>query len=325
MISLSESHLVDAQHLYDVYDHKSLPKHQAIMLLSNATGAYVHLSILKGDFTAALYFCRLRVKLLHRVWSPSEDRYLDKDGQKSTRNQTCRIEELAQSMSSLSLIKSSQPTTGGAQNDFNTHFLIPHLFDALTNLAEIFAHEGLLPECQYYMEQSAKVANNAPGTSYQTRYHEQLGHYLLRGAYLESGQSHLSKAELTWTFADPIRQPLALQSALARKFLESLDVPSAISTLGLVDHTLELIMQADFVDRIGLKQSCVANSQVLSNPTLNTTQCTKPKIRSRSKVVSKPNGASSTTNSVTSSENSRGNELMGLQYVKARLLRGHAA
>ena len=317
---ISESHLTIARDLYHGYDHKKLQGNQPIEFLSTAASVYAQLSAARGDSSKALFFCRLRVKLLHRLWAGPDDRV-----SRSTNHEaklSVEVEKIAESMTSLSICNRSRPlalTTGGTElNEFDKHSLIPQLFNALTDLAEIYAHEGLLPESQYYMEQSAKISSNASSTAFQTRYHAQLGHYLVRGENIESGVFHLNKAEAALTSEEPNRHIVNLQLARAEKHVKSGELTLAMSSLEFADSALEKMMQIKFMDRlIRPKQANVA--------LLDASPPTKSGIRSKSRTPANKGAACATVVSETAPGRPRANEISTLQYTRARLLRRQAS
>ena len=319
LIQISESHLVIARDLFHDYDHKRLQGNQAIELFSSAANVYAQLSTARGDSSKALFFCRLRVKLLHRLWSGAEDR-VSRSANHGAKL-SVEIENIAESMTSLSicnpsrLLVSNRGNTG--LNEFDKHSLVPQLFNALTNLAEVYAHEGLLPESQYYMEQSAKVSSNASSTAFQNRYHAQLGHYLVRGESLESGAFHLNKAEAALTSEEPSRYLVILQLARAEKHVKSGELTLAMSSLEFADSTLEQIIQIKSIDRLRSKQTKVA--------LLEASPPTKSGIRSKSKTLANKGAAYTSVASENASASTRGNQLSALQYTRARLLRHQAS
>ena len=259
------------------------------------------------------------MKLLHRLWSGPGDRV-----SRSTSHEaklSIEIENVAESMASLSVCDGSRllvSTRGGTEpNEFDKHSLIPQLFNALTNLAEVYAHEGLLPESQYYMEQSAKISSNASSAAFQTRYHTQLGHYLIRGESFESGVFHLNKAEATLTSQEPNRHLVTLQLARAEKYAKSGELTSAMSSLEFADSTLEKMMQMKSMDRLRPKQTNVA--------LLEASPPTKSGIRSKSKILANKGATCTTVASETASARPRANELSALRYTRARLLRRQAS
>lgn len=319
LTQISGSHMAIARDLFHDYDHKRLQGNQAIELFSTAASVYAQLSAARGDSSKALFFCRLRVKLLHRLWSGPEDRV-----SRSTNHEaklSVEIENIAESMTALSICNRSRPlasTRGGTElNESDKHSLIPQLFNALTNLAEVYAHEGLLPESHYYMEQSAKISSNASSTAFQTRYHAQLGHYLIRGESIENGIFHLNKAEATLTPDEPNRHLVILQLARAEKYVKSGELTLAMSSLEFADSTLEKMMQIKSMDRLRSKQIKVA--------LLEASPPTNSGIRSKSKVLANKGAACTTVASETSSARPRANELSALRYTRARLLRRQAS
>ena len=318
LTQISESHLAIARDLFHDY-HKGLQGNQAIELFSTAASVYAQLSAARGDSSKALFFCRLRVKLLHRLWSGPEDRV-----SRSTNREaklSVEIESIAESINALSICNRSRPLASTRRGteliESDKHSLIPQLFSALTNLAEVYAHEGLLPESQYYMEQSAKISSNASSTAFQTRYHAQLGHYLIRGESIENGVFHLNKAEATLTSEGPNRHIVMLQLARAEKYVKSGELTLAMSSLESAGSTLEEIMQIKSMDRFRSKQINVA--QLEASPPTNSG------IRSKSKNLTKKGVTCTTVASETASARPRAIELSSLRYTRARLLRRQAS
>ena len=164
------------------------------------------------------------MKLLHRVWSKSENPRFEPSGDQESRIVSNDIENLAGRVNSLSISKSSVPslpsTKATQRQPSNMCSLVPQLFDALSSLAQLYTHYGLHPESQYYMEQSAIVAKNA-GLLFQSRYHAQIGQYLICSGNLEDGKSHLNQAEAACGMAGPSGNFVAVQMVLVEMYTKT--------------------------------------------------------------------------------------------------------
>ena len=301
---------------------KRLPGYQGIQSVAAAAGIYAQISSARGEFSYALFYCRLRVKLLHWVWSKSENQTFSPSENKAL--QSDEMGKLTDSLTSLSFSNPSLPTAPPRMyRECSVSIagsLAPQLFDALTSLAEVYAHQGLLSDSRYYMEQSVKVAKNA-GASFQSRYHTQLGQYLVRSGDLESGKSHLSQAKATCNTTESVRHFIALHIAFAESLAKSNESHLAISTLAVANSKLQTVMQADFTDRV----VCEGPHRVLKrvqNP--ETLLSVKDQVTGATKAAAKRKAATTSQVPQASSAKSRPD---GIAFVrmKAILLRYQAS
>ena len=303
---------------------KRLPGHQCIQYVAAAASIYARISSAKGDFSKALFYCRLRVKLLHWVWSKMEHQTIGPSDNKALLRD--EVDMLTESLSSLSFSNPSlpklQPTNNTECSISKTGFLTPQLFDALTNLAEVYAHQGLLADSRYYMEQSVKIAKNA-GPSFQGRYHAQLGQYLVRSGDMENGNHHLSQAGAMCNTTEPICQFMALQMALAESLAKSNKPQSATSALAIANSKLESMMQKDYTDRIVCGGSGSLARGVQNIPIGDTTTTVKSQITGGTKIAAKRKGP---TNSqvLQGASKSRADDCIAFVRIKATLLRYQA-
>lgn len=238
-------------------------------------------------------------------------------------------ENLVHSINSLSISKSSLsitlPSGVSQRSKIETHSLISQSFHSLTSLAEIYAHGGLLPESQYYLEQSAKVAKNVSATAFQCLYHVQLGQYLVRSGNIQEGVSHLDKAEALWIAEEPNKYPVTLQLALAEKHVKTGESLLAMSALVSADSTLGELMQADFIDRLGQKQPHIPVSQTQGDAVTEASPPTMHKVRGKLEAVGNRGTACTANSSLLTSTQPRKSDLLALQCTRARLLRRQAS
>ena len=302
-----------------------LPGHQCIQSVAAAASIYARISSAKGDFSKALFYCRLRVKLLHWVWSKLENQTLDPSENKTLRRD--EVDMLTDSLSSLSVSNPSllklQPTNYMERSVIKTGSLTPQLFDALTNLAGVYAHQGLLADSRYYLEQSVKVAKNA-GPSFQGRYHAQLGQYLVRSGDMENGNNHLSQAGAMCNATEPICHFMALQMALAESLAKSNKPQSATSALALANSKLESMMQTDHTDRIVCGGSGSMVRGVQNNSIGDTSSTVKSRITGGTKIAAKRKGPTNSQVLQVASAKSRADDCIAFVRMKATLLRYQA-
>ena len=241
---------------------------------------------------------------------------------------TNEIEKLTDSITSLSISQSSLPTTSSTKatkgNSSQTCSLVPQLFDALANLAELYAHEGLISESQYYMEQSAKVARNA-GSSFQSQNHAQSALYLIRGGDVEKAKSHLNQAGAMGRTTEPIRLLVTLQMALAERYEKSDEPQMAMSALALAISELENMMQTDHIDRFGGKPWHSTVTDVHNFSAVETSPPTNSKIRGQTKLTTSGKSASVAQASSNMSAKSRQSHCVALHRMRSRLLRHQAS
>lgn len=327
LIWISESNLNTARDLFNGFDSKTVPGHQSIQLVAKAASIYAQLSSVRGEFSKALLYSRLKVKLLHCVWSKSEDRGFGPSDNAAPRQEGNEIEKLTHSLTSFSLSQSSLQkgsSTKSTQGHVSkTCSLVPQLFDALVGLAELYAHEGLVSESQYYIEQSAKVARNA-GPSFQRQYHAQSALYLVRSGDVEKAKSHLNQAEVMGQTAEPARQLVTLQMAIAEWHEKSNEPQLAMSALALANSKLEDMMQTDHIDRFGGKSWHSAVTEMQNSSLAEISLPTNSTIRGKKKPTTVKKAASITQPFNTSAK-SRQSHCIALHRMKAVLLRHQAS
>ena len=262
------------------------------------------------------------MKLLHRLWSRSEERGSGTSNNKALHNLGGEVEQITESMTSLSITKPSTPAAGATEHsNVDIHSLIFHLFCALIDLGDVYAHEGLFSESQYYMEQSAKILDNASSIALRTRYHARLGQYLVRGGKMQSGISHLDTTEALLKSAKPNGHAIEIQLALSEMYVKSKKLTSAMSALTLASTTLEKMMQENLTDGFSPKRS---NTVVLET-SINTHTGVPPPIKSRTMCKSKAAINKRAKSPRAAAAKPRSTELAALQCTRARLLRRQAS
>ncbi|KAL8830112.1 MAG: hypothetical protein Q9191_001615 [Dirinaria sp. TL-2023a] len=245
----SKQHMKQAKQAWDkaVLSSKSDPdcKRLIVLLTADAASIYSGISKAEGWPIRTLFLCRLRVKLLHGVWTGLQRRY---KRQLSTA-MTDTVDEsdagLPATMSSMSLTEKEPSPTPLAKQRISSlrHMwsLVPCLFHGLVNLSRAYAHEGLLSEAQYYVEQANKVAKNVPAASYEGRFHAQAGQYKVRSGKIESSTRYFEKALLGLQAERQDHHYLRLQSYLAEKYMLEGDLTSAESALCRAENALDML------------------------------------------------------------------------------------
>lgn len=262
------------------------------------------------------------MKLLHRLWSSSEERGFDDGNNRALLNSGGEVEQITKSMTSLSITKLSTPAAGATgHSNHRTHSLIFQLFCGLMDLGEVYAHEGLLSESQYYMEQSAKILDNASSTALRIRYHARLGQSLVRGGKMESGMSHLQTAEALLKSARPNGYSIESLLALSEVYVKSNEIPLAMSALTLADTALENMMQENLTDRLSSKHS---NTAILEKSSSTSTEV-PPTTKSGRVCKSKAAVNQRAKSPKTAAAKPRSTELVALHCIRARLIRRQAS
>ena len=250
----SEQHVVQAgDNFQQALSNEALPKsnldrnYQVALMTADAANVYSMLAVAQGRPMRALYFSRLGVKILHRAWASLHDPKNEPKDSNTSSTSCGKGDDLIASMSSLSISAHAPAPVTLARRKLPTRrriwSLVPRLFHGLLRLSTLYAHQGLLPEAQYYTEQAQKVAKNVASASYQGRFHARAGHYMVRSGDSESSIIHFDKAEVAHQAHRQDQYYVSFQLFLAEKHTLDRQFRSAESAFAIADTTLEHIMK----------------------------------------------------------------------------------
>ena len=218
--------------------------------------AYVSSSIAAGNgqFSKALLLSRRSVKLNRRAWAT-----LERSQSKSITSDYLRskllddaTDMLTNSVSEMSISNSQAvqtiTTTYVALQGVPFWSLVPRLFRCLHHLSQIYAHEGLFSEAQYYSEESQKIAEAVNARYLKSQSLTQLGSYVVRSGSSEQGAKILEQACDTTSSLRRDRHFIVLQLHLMRMYASKKDWRSAESAAALCEQTLGNILSSAFID-----------------------------------------------------------------------------
>ncbi|KAB2580712.1 Separin [Lasiodiplodia theobromae] len=141
-------------------------------LLSEASHVYSLLSLSSGYPSEALAYAKQCVNLNRKIWLTVENRKPRSDTKDPT-NPDGELEEVANGMAKISVQGAVAPPTmsmtHGALTGAAFWSFVPSIFRGLTQLASVFAHQGMLQEAVYFSEQASKVAAAVEADSFMVQ------------------------------------------------------------------------------------------------------------------------------------------------------------
>ena len=172
-----------------------------------------------GQSTHALFYGRKGAKLAHRAWALLERRT---SGRSNTRQETPQgeVDNLSEDLSNnLSLRTPVIPSLSTKHDSLKTApfwSLAYQLIRQLTRLGELLAHEGLISEAQYYVDQACKVADALQSRPFQASVAILQSDVESRAGKLEKAHSGLNKARDLLEGLPPSLLNVKFNLALAR-------------------------------------------------------------------------------------------------------------
>lgn len=230
----------------------SKERSQFAPMLADANYAHSLTAAAKGKFSEALLFARQNVKLNYRAWvalGPWNDKARtlgDTDTSESDGD------TMVNQMSSLSLANSQAlpkvSITHATQQAAALWGLVPRLFYGLAHLSQLFAHEGLLPQARYYIEQCQRVVDAVHSVSLRGRSLALLGSYFTRNGEIEKGLDLLRQAEKATLGPQNDQHVVLLNMFLADNYALQRDADSEANASHSAERILGHLMKKSFVE-----------------------------------------------------------------------------
>ena len=335
----SEEHLSVAQSVFEKDIDKEKLRHstfkersRTIQLLSDAFYAYSLIAVANGQFSKALSFARQQVKLIYRAWGMLEQRV----GKLDLSNNTIFFEKdsnaLVDQISRLSINAHAQSpcatlTTHAMLQSAPFWSLVPRLFRGLIHISQIFAHDGLFLEAQYYLEQSQKIAHKIASTGLKSQSLSYLGDILTRNGQIEQGMTFMQQAlEARSSLLDD-HHMISLQLFLANNLTLQSKKKSAADAFEYAENMIEQLMTSS-PEEVSLRQSNTASRPEMEVSELKVSETSAPrKTQTSKKATIKTSKAKSAIVAGPSSPKRRTSDAIGvslLWQIKGRILRQRA-
>lgn len=333
----SEEHLSVAQIVFEKDIDKEKLRHSTfkersrmIQTISDAFYTYSLIAVANGQFAKALSFARQHVKLIYRAWGMLEQRV----GKLDLSNNTIFFEKdsnaLVDQISRLSINAQSScvtSTTHAMLQSAPFWSLVPRLFRGLIHISQIFAHDGLFLEAQYYLEQSQKIAYKIASTGLKSQSLSYLGDILTRNGQIEQGMAFMQQAlEARSSLLDD-HYMISLQLFLANNLtLQSKKKPAA-DAFEYAENITEQLMTSSLAE-VSLRQSNTVPRPEMEISELKVSETSAPrKTQTSKKATVKTSKAKSAIVAGPSSPKRRTSdaiEVSLLWQIKGRILRQRA-
>ena len=253
---------------------------QLAPMLADANYAHSLTAAAKGNISEALLFARQNVKLNYRAWVALDPQ----KGKGCTLNDTDTSESdgdmMANQMSNLSLANSQVlpnfSTTHTPHQVAVLWSLVPRLFHGLAHLSQLFAHEGLIPQARYYIEQCQRIVDAVHSISLRGRSLALLGSYLTRNGEVKKGLDLLRQAEKATLGSRNDQHVASLNMFLADNYALQRDADSEVYAFNSAEQILEQLMKRSFVEGL-IFQSNPEQSLEMKVDQLNLSEAQPPR------------------------------------------------
>ncbi|KAK3638493.1 separin protein [Elasticomyces elasticus] len=157
------------------------------------------MGVLKGALVAA----KRAVRLLNATWTAIEHSNTNGDTSSSMRNELPEASEpetntLSSGVSKLrlNLKASSESTSSAVRTDKGASFwmLVPLLCRAMMHLSDMYAHNGLFAEANYYSERAVKIAESVQSAIWLSRVQTHRSKLIMLAGRLEDAELCLTRA-----------------------------------------------------------------------------------------------------------------------------------
>ncbi|OJD32025.1 cell division-associated protein bimb [Diplodia corticola] len=149
-------------------------------LLSEASHVYSLLSLSSGYPSEALAYAKQCVNLNRKIWLTVENRKPRSDVKEAN---------------SIDVSPITMSMTHGALTGAAFWAFVPSIFRGLTQLASIFAHQGMLQEAVYFSEQASRIAAAVEADSFIVQNLSHTAEMYLESSRLDDASSCLVKAD----------------------------------------------------------------------------------------------------------------------------------
>ncbi|KAL1632271.1 separin protein [Neofusicoccum ribis] len=167
-------------------------------LLSEASHVYSLLSLSSGYPSEALAYAKQCVNLNRKIWLTVENRKPRSDVSK-TASSDSELDDVTNGVAKMAVQKNTAPAamsmTHGALTGAAFWSFVPSIFRGLSQLANVFAHQGMLQEAVYFSEQASKVAAAVGAESFVVQNFSNTAQYYLESNRLDDASDCLAKAD----------------------------------------------------------------------------------------------------------------------------------
>ena len=257
---------------YGIYERSAETENKQSLLLRDrskllqmlADANYTHslTATAKGNLFDALLFARQNVKLNYQAWANLEHRHakmiISNYADTSERDDTSEVNQISR----LSLENSDSSSEHMAPRGAEFWGLVPRLFQSLVHLSLLFAHEGLLPEAQYYAEQSRKIADAVQAVRLRGQSLALLGNYITRKGEAQRGIDLFMEAEKATLGLQNDQYMALLYLYMAENHALRREKDSEADASEAAEKIIEHLMKASFVEALNYQLTAEQSIEV---------------------------------------------------------------
>lgn len=299
-------------------------------MLAEATYVHSLTATANGNLFDALLFARQNVKLNYQAWAILEHRHAKPVSSAYPDTSESDDTSVENQMSKLSLANSQLLSAQVAPRVAVFWSIVPRLFQSLVHLSQLFAHEGLLPEAQYYAEQSRKIADAVQAVRLRGQALALLGNYLTRKGEVKQGIDLLRQAEKASLGLQNDQYMASLYMYMAENHAMRRETDSEAGASDAAAKILELLMKVSFIEGLNY-QSTTEHSLEVAIDQLSLSEAPPTRRpRTQRRIPNKPSASTTSVKtklSISTRETKTIADTLLLSRMKGRSLRqrAHAA
>lgn len=195
-------------------------RYEEISRASDMTHLLSLLYLARDSYPRALLFGRRSTKLKFKLWAMSkrqngrasspDSKVADNDAESTADDISAAVLKVRFQSQPEELAEVTSPVSAVLWP------LVPGLFCRLIHISKLYAHNGMLPEAQYYAEEAGKIAKSARSVPLQAQVNALLGDYDVRRGQHEEGMALLTQAATQLSGSCATQASIHAQIALAR-------------------------------------------------------------------------------------------------------------
>ena len=251
------------------------------------------LAAAEGLPSHATYLARLSIRTIQRAWAylercqSKDDRTLQNGPAKSEGDGS--VEALPKStFFERPPVQKSMISTDSGVYPAAFWKLLARLFRGFTQISLLYATHGLIPEVQYYLEQSQKVAMTARAPYLLGQYFMQLGQESIRSGAIIEATSLLEQADDKLSSVQPDHNYATLQLIWAVHHSKKNNLQASESAFVTAEKTIRSLTARSFVDSLNRKRTTEEDlDQALSALTLQDAKPIPQTLKSQGRAASK--------------------------------------
>ncbi|KAG9247297.1 peptidase family C50-domain-containing protein [Calycina marina] len=252
----SEEYLLRAQVCYDkgadftismpTSLHQKTMQHQ---IIAKAYLLYSKLAMERGAAHIALTYAKLGVRLLRYAWARIEHSV-----KVEVQEEACQLEaeRLIVDASSLNISTNEFPTDAMTEDRLalGASFwpLIGPLFQGLSYLSELYAHNGMFSETMYYAEQAETIVSQVRSGTCLAMASAMLGNWWLKAGNLENGSKYLIDAK--FMESQQTRQGVLVSYYMSKMHNLLGDHDASSVALESAATTMKILMSLTFINQL---------------------------------------------------------------------------